>query len=135
MAHFFLMRDLLQDCHVECVLQVAEVLSYHLLRQALSTDEKPGDSLRTVLEESTSDEVINPTLGLLIEQIQPHAVLPFSYCFGHLVARLGYRLGVIDQRQLVAGTRVRVAQFLHAVHQVPSLICVAAVLVLRRTRL
>lgn len=73
-------RYLLKHGHVEGVLQVSKVFSYHLLGQPFSADQKSRYTLRAVLQESSSDQVADASFRLFVEQIQAYSVLAFPHC-------------------------------------------------------
>uniref|UniRef100_A0A182QGI8 Uncharacterized protein n=1 Tax=Anopheles farauti TaxID=69004 RepID=A0A182QGI8_9DIPT len=99
--------EAIQHRHVEGVLQVAEILADHLPREPLAGDQEPGDALRRVLEEALPDEIRDAALGLLVEQVQPDAVLPLADRFRHLVR--GGRVDdlVVLLHRVLGGARVR----------------------------
>ena len=59
-------------------MEVSKVKAYHLLGEALSSDEKPGHVLRGVLQEATLDEVGHALFRLLVEDVEASAVVTLS---------------------------------------------------------
>jgi len=71
-----LLGEAAEDGHIEWVHQVAEVLPDHLFGQTFSCDEKPCHSLRRIFQKPSPDEVRNALFRLLVEDVEPGAVVP-----------------------------------------------------------
>lgn len=94
-----LLGEVLEDRHVERLLQVAEVLADHLAGEALARDEELRDGVRRVLEEVLVHQVGDPLLRLLVEQIQADAVLALADRLGQL--RLQLHLVLLLNQQIL----------------------------------
>ena len=71
-----LLGEAAEDGHVERVQEVTQVLADHLFGQPLAGDEEPGHSLRRILQEPSPDQVGDALLRLLVEDVEPGAVVP-----------------------------------------------------------
>ncbi len=87
------MGEAVEDGHVELVHDVAEVLADHLLRQSLPGDEKPGNSLRRIFQKSSSDQIGDSLVRLLVEDVESGSVVAFpdDLVDGVAVADIGRR--------------------------------------------
>lgn len=64
--------------HGEGTLEIGQVLSNHLLTQTLPRYEEPRDGGSRALEELLLDQIRDPSLGLLVEEVEPDPVETFS---------------------------------------------------------
>lgn len=56
------MQSLPQNLHVEVLLQVSQILPYHLLAQPFAGNQKSGHGTRPIVEKMSFNKVINPLL-------------------------------------------------------------------------
>ena len=77
-AEVHLVGKALGDRLVEGVADVAQVLPNHLLAQPLPRDQEPGNCLGRVVQKAFSNQILDPALRLLVEDVQPSPVMPFS---------------------------------------------------------
>ena len=77
-AQIHLIGKALGDRLVEGVADVAQVLPYHLLAQTLPRDQEPCNCLSRVVQKAFSNQILDPTLWLLVENVQASPVVSFS---------------------------------------------------------